>query len=125
MIHKKIFQERLHILIGERGVKPFERKTGISEMCLTQYLSGECLPTLRDLERIAAATGVATGWLIGEDQDPHISPLFHQQTLCKSMQDLAHWISIQQDGINYWEIVKAKMAQEFPEFKNWLKENKA
>ena len=39
-----------------------------------------------------------------------------------SQQQIAEWIENQDDGLNYWEIVKVKFAQEFPEFKEWLKE---
>jgi len=39
------------------------------------------------------------------------------------MQEMAQWISEQNDGINYWEVAKAKLAQEFPDFKEWLKKH--
>ena len=125
MIHEKTFRDRLSILIGERGIQPFVRRTGVSETKINQYLHGDCLPTLKILEDIATTNGVTVGWLIGEepylqgnDTQPHNLP-------DKSMQEIEQWINIQHDGINYWEVLKAKLSQEFPEFKSWLKENKS
>ncbi len=33
------------------------------------------------------------------------------------MKELALWRNEQNDGINYWEVAKSKMALEFPDFK--------
>ncbi len=58
----------------------------------------------------------------GKEHHPHeILPHFPN----RSMQELAEWINMQDDGINYWEILKGKLAQEFPEFRSWLKKRTA
>ncbi len=123
MIHEKTFKDRLSILIGERGIKPFVRRTGVSETSINQYLQGECLPTLKILESIATANGVSVGWLIGEEPYPQCGENSNHQNAEKSMRQIEQWISKQKDGINYWEVIKAKLSQEFPDFKSWLKEN--
>lgn len=123
MIHEKTFKDRLSVLIGERGIQPFVRRTGINETTINQYLQGECLPTLKILETIATANGVSVGWLIGEDPIPGCGNNSSQQTENNSMREIEQWINNQNDGINYWEVIKAKLSQEFPDFKSWLKEN--
>ncbi|MDJ0623406.1 MAG: helix-turn-helix transcriptional regulator [Desulfocapsaceae bacterium] len=123
MIHERTFKERLYILIGERGNKSFERRTGISENTLRQYLRGDSLPTLKTLEQIAKANGVSVGWLIGEELQPQVADSCKEKYPNESMQEIAQWIASQHDGINYWEILKAKLAQEYPDFKAWLKQS--
>ncbi len=123
MIHEKTFKDRLSILIGERGIQPFVRRTGVSEATINQYLHGESLPTLKILDAIASSNGVTVGWLIGEEPFPQCSESQSTQHANKSMQDIEQWINRQNDGINYWEVIKAKLSQEFPDFKSWLKEN--
>jgi transcriptional regulator with XRE-family HTH domain len=121
MIHEKTFKERLAILVGERGNKNFERRTGVSEKSLLQYLQGDSLPTLKILEKIAAGNGVSIGWLIGEEaylsvDEIQMAPVNH------SMEEICQWIAEQHDGINYWEVLKAKLALEYPDFRAWLRE---
>ncbi len=123
MIHEKTFKERLKILIGERGHEIFVRRTGISETSLRHYLSGASLPTLKILEKISAANGVSIGWLIGEEPHPQLANQIREQLPNSSMQEISQWISIQRDGINYWEVLKANLAREYPEFRDWLREN--
>lgn len=122
MIHEKLFKERLSILIGERGCQIFVRRTGIHEANIRHYLSGDSLPTLKILEKIAAANGVSVGWLIGEEPHPQLADQIVEQMPSRSMQEIAQWINQQHDGINYWEVLKAKLAQEYPDFHDWLKE---
>ena len=38
----------------------------------------------------------------------------------KALQEIAQWISEQQDGINYGEVVKSLLARDYPEFREWL-----
>ena len=121
MIHEKTFKDRLSILIGERGNKTFVRRTGISEKNIRLYLQGDSLPTLKILEKIATTNGVSVGWLIGEEPHPQLAHKRFEEEPNKSMQDIAQWIDEQKDGINYWEILKAKLAQEYPEFLQWLR----
>ncbi len=120
MIYQKIFKERLSALIGSGGRKSFGNKTGVSESNISKYLRGDCLPPLNVLEKIASANNVTIGWLIGEATDSEKKAAAHPTFQNSSMQELADWISEQNDGINYWEIAKVKMTQEFPEFKSWL-----
>ena len=123
MINERTFRERLNILIGERGNRNFERRTGISENNLRQYLQGDSLPTLKTLEKIAKVNGVSVGWLIGEELQPQPSNGCKEKYPHESMQEISQWIASQHDGINYWEILKAKLAQEYPDFKAWLKQS--
>lgn len=122
MIHEKTFKERLSILIGDSGNQSFERKTGVSAANIRKYLKGDGLPTLKVLGKIAGANRVSICWLIGE-QEHLAETTYPQYRSDKSMQEIAQWISEQNDGISYWEVAKAKMAQEFPEFRKWLKNN--
>ena len=122
MIHEKTFKERLTVLVGDRGCASFERRTGISDTTVRQYLQGECLPTLKALEQIAVTNGVTVGWLIGEEPHPQLSDQYYEEMPDKSMLEIAQWIGEQKDGINYWEVLKAKLAIEYPDFKAWLRE---
>lgn len=121
MIHEKTFKERLAILIGDSGNQAFERKTGVSAANIRKYLKGDGLPTLKILGNIATANRVSICWLIGEQEQ--LAETTHTHISDRSMHEIAQWISEQNDGIRYWEVAKAKLAQEFPEFKEWLKNN--
>lgn len=122
MIHEKLFRQRLAILIGEHGYEVFVRRTGVSETSIRHYLSGASLPTLKSLEKIASANGVSIGWLIGEEPHPHFACRTQEQQVSASMQEIAQWINSQEDSINYWEVLKAMLARDFPEFRRWLQE---
>lgn len=121
MIHEKTFKERLSMLIGDSGQQSFERKTGVSAANIRKYLKGDGLPTLQILGKIANANKVSICWLIGEQE--HLAETTPPHVSDRSMKEIAQWISEQNDGISYWEVAKAKLAQEFPEFKEWLKKN--
>ncbi len=121
MIHEKTFKERLLSLIGNSGNRSFERKTGVSATNIRKYLKGDGLPTLKVLEKIAVANKVSISWLIGEDEYPFGGEDIHPHFQNKSMQEMAQWIGDQNDGINYWEVAKARLARDFPEFREWLK----
>lgn len=121
MIHEKTFRERLTLLIGNRGNRSFASDTGVNTENIRNYLRGDVLPTQKILKKIADANKVSICWLIGEDEEFVERSTTHPHYQNKSMQEMAQWISAQNDGINYWEVAKAKMAQDFPEFKEWLK----
>ncbi len=121
MIYEKTFRRRLSALVGDNDNASFEQKTGVNARILEQFLSGSMLPTLQTLEKIAGATGVSIGWLIGEEQHPQSPVHIKEGVINKSMVELAQWISEQEDGINYWEVLKSKLALENPEFRQWLK----
>ncbi len=124
MIYEKTFRRRLSSLVDDGGSFNFEQKTGVNAKILDQFLSGSVLPTLQTLEQIATATGVSIGWLIGEEQHPQSPVHIKEGVINNSMVDLAQWISEQEDGINYWEVLKSKLALENPEFREWLKKRK-
>lgn len=122
MIFEKTFRERLTILIGDSGVQLFSKRTGVSQDIIQKFLHAEALPNLKVLEQLAETNGVTVGWLIGEEQLPQKND--HLLTSCSdaSMHDIYQWITEQNDSINYWEVIKAMLAKEYPEFKEWLKD---
>ncbi len=121
MIHEQTFKERLATLVGTSGNDQFESNTGLTSANIHKYLSGEELPTLRVLGKIAEANKVSICWLIGEEEHPFGSSAIHPHFQSKSMQEMAQWIAQQNDGINYWEVAKARLVRDFPDFKEWLK----
>ena len=63
------FPERLRILIPDRELRTFARKTGYSEGVLRKWLKGESFPDLDRLVRLADVAGVHVQWLAtGEGQ---------------------------------------------------------
>ena len=99
-----------------------ERRPGSRKGILEQYLAGDSLPNLQTLGKIAQASGVSIGWLIGEEQVPDDLEYKKKEIANESLRELIEWIGEQDDGINYWEVLKAKLAMENPQFLNWLEE---
>ncbi len=124
MIFEKTFRKRLAMLIGDQTCENFERLTGVNEKLLQQFLNGDSLPSLKTLEKIALNCGVSLGWLIGEEQMPQSSGHKQDAIINASMLDIVQWISEQDSCINYWEILKGKLALEYPDFTEWLKNKK-
>lgn len=122
MIHEKTFKERLSTLVGTTGNKAFERKTGVSAANIRKYLRGDGLPTLKVLQKIAKGNQVSICWLIGEDEHPFGKAAIPSYFKNKSMVEMAKWIGEQKDGIEYWEVAKARLARDFPDFKRWLRD---
>lgn len=74
------FSDRLMLLIQrERSKNAFAKKCGISWQLLDKYLHGST-PGTKKLRAIAAATGVSTEWLAGEDSNHNSISLDAQQT---------------------------------------------
>lgn len=115
-----IFSRNLNALIKKGEVTKFSRECGISEGTLRGYLRASTSPNVENLLKIAATASVSVAWLVGEEEEKK-QPLAIPTLPDKSMQEMAKWINEQNDGINYWEVAKAKLANEFPEFKEWLK----
>lgn len=114
------FIERMNAIAKKVGsVNALAKKAGISQGGIRRYFSGG-EPSRIQLIALAKAADVSVAWLAGEEEakkEPPTIPTLPD----KSMQEMAQWISEQNDGINYWEVAKAKLAKEFPEFKEWLK----
>lgn len=124
MIFQKTFRDRLSILIGDRGAQYFAIKTGVTEDTILKYINGEALPNLKNLEQIAESNGVTIGWLIGEEHQPQKSCNIISQNSNNSLNEMVEWIGRQKDGIQYWEVLKAYLAREYPDFKTWLKKKR-
>ena len=119
-----MFKSRLEELIGQSSLRSFGTKCGISESVLRKYLKETSEPGLGNLVKIALASNVTVGWLVGEgEEEQKKSTVIHTCLPDKSMQEMSQWINEQNDGINYWEVAKAKLAQDFPDFKEWLKKH--
>lgn len=59
------FSIRLNQLRGEDTIDAFSRKIGITRQTLGFYLSGDRVPDIVTLRRIAESCGVSADWLIG------------------------------------------------------------
>ncbi len=126
--------ERLQRLFAENDVTPFEvsLQTSIDETELSLWLDDDLseLPH-EQLMVLAEYFGCDANWLqTGEPcvkeatsdiEDITKAPSFSHFEH-KSIQELAEWIDAQNDGIAYWEVIKAMFAKEYPAFNLWLKE---
>lgn len=119
-IEDAAFIERMNAIAKKVGnVNALAKKAGISQGGIRRYFSGG-EPSRIQLIALAKAADVSVAWLAGEEDEKKQSSAISALP-DKSMQEMAQWISEQNDGINYWEVAKAKLAKEFPEFKEWLK----
>lgn len=57
-----------------------------------------------------------------EETDKNIHNLVPTPKKTKNQEIIESWVSQQDDGLDYWEILKGKLANESPDFKEWLKE---
>lgn len=120
---ENIFIERLNILRNGLSKNAFAQKCDIKQTTMLGYLNGTSQPNLENLIKISKANNVTIGWLAGEETSKKTTTI-HQHFPDPSMKEMALWINEQNDGINYWEIAKAKLAMEFPEFREWLKKSR-
>ena len=61
-------KKRLQILVDRSSIRALAQKSGVSAATLHNYLKGEGLRTLENLDAIAMAGNVDVSWLLGEDQ---------------------------------------------------------
>lgn len=115
------FVQRLNELKGSISKNAFAKKCGIKQTTMLGYLNGSSQPNLENLIKIAKAGNVNVAWLVGEEETVKAKAEVRPHMPDKAMRELAQWIAEQDDGLNYWEVAKVKMAQEFPEFREWLK----
>jgi len=62
-----VFSDRLRTLRGELKQAEFARKVGLAQNTYNRYESGERIPDIEVLVRLAARLGVSTDWLLGLD----------------------------------------------------------
>jgi transcriptional regulator with XRE-family HTH domain len=70
MIEDKSFKVRLAELVGKDSSRTFERRCGVNEASIRNYLKGTSEPTLGNLIKIATACGVSVGWLAAGEGEP-------------------------------------------------------
>lgn len=116
------FIERMKSLAEKIGsVNALARAAGLSQSGIRRYFDGG-EPSRPQLIAIARAGGVSISWLVsGEEDERPKNGTVHAHFPNKSMQELAAWINEQDDGIDYWEAIKARFAHDYPEFREWLK----
>jgi transcriptional regulator with XRE-family HTH domain len=68
-----VFSDRLRTLRGELKQAEFARKVGIAQNTYSRYESGERVPDIEVLARLAARLGVSADWLLGLDSEDAIS----------------------------------------------------
>ena len=68
-----VFSDRLRTLRGELKQAEFARKVGLAQNTYNRYESGERIPDIEVLVRLAARLGVSTDWLLGLDSEDAIS----------------------------------------------------
>lgn len=63
------FGERLDTAIRDRGLKQraFAKAIGVSEVSVSRYISGERIPKLNMVVKMADILGVSIDWLVGRD----------------------------------------------------------
>lgn len=110
-----------------------------------KWVTGQVVPSESDVTMLEGYFGCNRRWLASGEGEPYVSPVGSGTELgpddektgrgngaltgeCSladpAMQEMAVWIAEQRDGINYWEVVKAKLAREYPEFREWLKKRR-
>ncbi len=62
-----VFSDRLRTLRGELKQAEFARRVGIAQNTYNRYESGERIPDIEVLVRLAARLGVSADWLLGLD----------------------------------------------------------
>lgn len=70
--------DRIRLALTLRGLKQADlvRRTGIGKSSICTYLAGDYEPKQKNLQKIAQALQVSTGWLRGEDvpMEPELPP---------------------------------------------------
>lgn len=133
---------RLQDLLSENGIslEEFALQTSLDRDVFVQWLSGDSQPDSAEVQELAEYFGCPVQWLTtgevgnGGPEAPRGDLVqkgvavtvdeFEGVSLGANlaMRDLQLWIGEQDDGINYWEVLKAKLAVEFPEFREWLQQ---
>ncbi len=102
------------------------------------WVTNSLEPSEMDVTMLLGYFGCNRQWLTRGEGEPYAAPVDSwpetdmkdlmlsgtQYLKVPAMQEMAEWISEQQDGINYWEVVKANFAREYPEFREWLKKRR-
>lgn len=113
-------------------------QTSLDRSTFAQWAAGEVKASAPNITVLAEYFGCDESWLGTGEGEPYPSAAakdlgstsgqsFRVITLPgdehpdRGMQEIAEWIAEQQDGINYWEVIKAQLAREYPEFREWLK----
>lgn len=105
-----------------------------------KWVSGVEVPAGSDVHELAEYFGCRLQWLETGDGEPYKgggAKYEHRETDTHdtaserdsrgvssphpALLDMQLWIEEQKDGLNYWEIAKAKLALEVPAFHEWLK----
>jgi len=71
MKEEKKLSLQLKELVGKQSVRSFAIKCGVDPKSMGKYLDGNKGITLTTLERIATASNVSLGWLIGGESSKH------------------------------------------------------
>lgn len=131
------FSDRLQAVARTKKIFQADLARGIGKATSTvsKWWNGDIIPGEKNISVIAEFFGCDHVWLASGEgvpfpkddnkTDKSFAPTkgatIHAHFPNKSMKEIAEWISEQNDGIDYWEVAKAKMATEFPEFREWLK----
>ena len=133
------FGSRLQRLMAINGISEVEVvvQTLIDPETFDRWVSGELQADLAEIAVLADYFGCNEHWLATGEGEPYLSSgkaeldtrdetsaagfaVGDFRVSDKSLQEIAEWISEQQDGINYGEVVKSLLARDFPEFREWL-----
>lgn len=122
------FGDRLQYVMRVRKIS----STGLANMMernksqISRWRSMKTPPDVLYVDEMAEIISCSAYWLETGDGEPFpdlkekvIS--LKQQYKYQAHQDIADWIEEQDGIINYWEILKGKLALENPEFREWLK----
>lgn len=134
------FGSRLHRLMAVNGISEEEVvvQTSIEHSVFTRWAAGEVQAGASDITVLAEYFGCDEHWLATGEGEPYLAaaggdktadaqlpvdepPFWATRVSDKALQEIAEWIAEQQDGINYGEVVKARLARDYPEFREWLK----
>ena len=67
---KKIFSERIKVLIGDESVSAFSRKIGLNQAAIDRYTKKQRSPNAEALVAISSKCGVSVDWLLGLTNSP-------------------------------------------------------
>lgn len=125
------FSRRLRRLMTDNDVTEMEisLQTPIGQVDLECWLAGTVKPDNAYIAILADYFGCDEEWLAtGQPASRGPGSLSGGDETSgeagaanTSMRELAEWIAEQNDGIDYWEVVKAMLARDYPHFREWLK----